>query len=61
MNADAGETPFRLVSEFEPKGDQPSAIVALVDYVRVGVRFAAKHELTERKLRHDEHNTVRSD
>jgi excinuclease ABC subunit B len=36
MIADAGETPFRLVSEFEPKGDQPSAIVALVDGIQRG-------------------------
>ncbi len=30
---------FRLVSEFEPKGDQPMAIEALVDSVKSGRRF----------------------
>jgi len=30
---------FRLVADFEPKGDQPRAIAALTAGVRAGVRF----------------------
>jgi excinuclease ABC subunit B len=36
VSADPAQARFRLVSEFEPKGDQPEAIAALVDGINRG-------------------------
>jgi len=33
------ETPFQLVSEYEPMGDQPTAIAKLTDHIESGRRF----------------------
>ena len=35
------ERPFKLVSSYEPAGDQPKAIASLADGIDGGERFAA--------------------
>ena len=37
---------FELVSDFQPTGDQPEAIIALVDGFRTGKRFCTLEGVT---------------
>ena len=38
LNPAHQETPFRVVADFEPRGDQPQAIARIADGIRQGMR-----------------------